>query len=416
MAGFEPDWRVREASLDEVLKKYPRVSPFVVVKIDAQRRGVRFSDQALALVDRDLHQVEYRGFSRETVGTVPVSLIMRDGTSILTGFNTSAPARSPYLVDVREGRLFLTDEGRAVEEVFYWEKPDYYNLKTSRGVPMWRIALARPQRLDLYPFQDCQFWRSPGQGCKYCAIAATYRQTDKPDYVEIGEIEETLAEALKEPGRYMSLFLTGGSIISGREPLDDEVDLYIKVLRAAGRFFQPGRFPSQLIATAFTKKQLTRLHRETGLASYTADIEVLDREKFEWICPGKAKLIGYEEWKKRLCEAVEVFGPGRVNTGLVGGVEMARPHGFPNEEEALAATLAEAESLARRGVSVVYCVWTVAEGSIFFNQKSPSLEYYVRLAEGLDGLRRTYGLNIDMDNYRRCGNHPDTDLSRVWED
>lgn len=66
------------------------------------------------------------------------------------------------------------------------------------------------------------------------------------------------------------------------------------------------------------------------------------------------------------------------------------------------------------GVDVVGTVWRVARESMFFNQKAPSLEYYIKMAQGLARLRNKYNLNADMDNYRRCGNHPDTDLSRIW--
>jgi len=52
-------------------------------------------------------------------------------------------------------------------------------------------------------------------------------------------------------------------------------------------------------------------------------------------------------------------------------------------------------------------------GSYFKDQKSPSLDYYVRLAKGLHQLRVKYGLPVDFDDYRRCGNHPDTDLARL---
>lgn len=45
---------------------------------------------------------------------------------------------------------------------------------------------------------------------------------------------------------------------------------------------------------------------------YTTDIEVFDKEKFEWICPEKAKMLGYDEWKRRLTAAVDVFGKGNV--------------------------------------------------------------------------------------------------------
>ena len=147
--------------------------------------------------------------------------------------------------------------------------------------------------------------------------------------------------------------------------------------------------------------------------SYTADIEVLDKKLFEWICPGKAARIGYDEWKDRLLQAVEVFGRGYVNTGLVVGTELAKPNGFESEDEAYDSVMAEAESLAKYGVAPVGCVWTIDQGSIFFNQKTPSLEYYIRIAKGFDGLRRKYGISVDMDNYRRCGNHPDSDLSRI---
>jgi hypothetical protein len=41
------------------------------------------------------------------------------------------------------------------------------------------------------------------------------------------------------------------------------------------------------------------------------------------------------------------------------------------------------------------------------------------MARGLHALRAKYRLLIDHDSYRNCGNHPDTDLSRLlplWEE
>ena len=67
----------------------------------------------------------------------------------------------------------------------------------------------------------------------------------------------------------------------GKELLDDEVNLYIDILKRIGKNFGGKRFPSQLIGTAFNKNQLQRLHDETGLMSYTADIEVLNDELFQ---------------------------------------------------------------------------------------------------------------------------------------
>lgn len=77
--------------------------------------------------------------------------------------------------------------------------------------------------------------------------------------------------------------------------------------------------------------------------------------------------------------------------------------------------LEEAEDFVSHGVSVVHCVWVLLPGSAFAEQRTPLLDYYVQLAAGLQNLRRKYHLNVDMDNYRKCVNHPDTDLDRVRE-
>src|SRR6266568_2027594 len=230
---------------------------------------------------------------------------------------------------------------------------------------------------------------------------------------------EASYEALKEQGRFSTVFLTAGSMVGGARPFDDEVDYYIAILKEVGRNFRTHKFPSQMIGTAFNKDQLKRLYAETGLTSYTSDIEVLDEELFNRLCPGKAEWIGYKEWKRRLVAAVDVFGPGRVNTGLVAGIELAGPYGFCSEDEALARTLSEAEDLARQGVSTVFIVWSPRPDTPLGSYKNASLDYYIRLARGLHALRVKYRLPIDHDSYRNCGNHPDTDLSRLlplWEE
>jgi hypothetical protein len=406
-------WRDQESSLAEVGRKYPQFPPSILLKIDVQRRGVFYTPQALALVDPQRHMTAVRSDYYDKEDLSPVSLMMRDGTTIFTEGFLADIHREPYIVDSDGAKAFLTDQGQALEEVFYWEKPAYYEKFTQTGRPMWQVVSARPQRLTIHPNQFCDFWKVKAQGCKFCVMAANFQKGHKEPLLLVEDIIETVTQALKEPGGCQSIFLTGGSILAGDEPLDAELNLYLNILKGLGPLFGHKKFPSQLISTAFNKRQLKLLFDETGLMSYTADIEVLNKDLFDWICPGKAKLIGYEGWKERLFEAVGIFGRGNVNTGLVSGVEMARPKGFVSEEAALKSTLSEAESLLDKGVWVAGCVWRVIKGSVFSGQKTPSLDYYARLSLGLDRLRRQAGISADLDNYRRCGNHPDTDLARI---
>ncbi|MGX8709009.1 MAG: radical SAM protein [bacterium] len=419
MAENKHSWREDELSLQEVIKKYPDVSPFVILKTDVQRRGVDFTQRAIDAVDPDRDAVVYRGIYSEKNDRIPNGLILRDGTTILadrvvssSGFNGG---RDPYLIDIVDGKAVLTDEGKVIEEVGYWPKPDYFDKVTSSGKPMWQVLVARPQRMDINLYQNCDFWKDTGMGCKFCPIAATYSKTKKVkcEHLDYQDVAEAVAEALKQPGRFRMIQLCSGSLLGGEELLDDEIDQYITMLKLLEKNFSHKKVMTQLISTAHNERQLRRLHEETILTGYTADIEVLDEEIFNWICPGKAKYIGYQEWKRRLYQAAEIFGPGAVNTGIVSGVELVKPNGFRSEEEALEKGLAEAEELARHGVGVAQTVYRVAEGSYFQKQKAASLDYLTAFAKGLDTLQRKYRLEAYFDDYRTCGNHPNTDLARI---
>ncbi|MBW4080998.1 radical SAM protein [Paenibacillus sp. S150] len=408
--------KTKELTLREVIAKYKDVSPFVIIKSDVTRRSFTYTDRALKALDRSKHQYQQRvliGSNGDMNAAVPVSLLLRDGTSIIA--MPSQTAKNPYVVDQIDGRLYITDHGEIVEEVEYWYKPDYYDQFTSSGTPMWQVASSRPQRLDIDPNSHCHFWNK-GNGCKFCNINAnstrSYQDRNMAKHLQAQDVYETVREALKQPGAFTNLKMSSGSILSGAEIFDDEVEMYIEMLQAAGDNFKEKKFPSTIVASAFNERQLAKIYENTGLMTYTSDIEIPNEALFAWICKGKHKEVGYQEWKRRIIAAVDIFGAGNVSSGIVGGCEMAAPHGFTDETEALKAVLEEAEDFASQGVSVVHCVWVPLHGSAFHNQRTPSLEYYVQLAKGLSDIRAEYRLNIDMDNYRKCGNHPDTDLDR----
>jgi hypothetical protein len=412
-------WREQELSLGEVVRKYPDIPPLIILKADVQRRGVIMTERALQGIDPERDDVHYRGLNAENRGSLPNGLLLRDGTTILCGIAAVSESfsrfREPYTVDLIKGKPMLIDEGAVVEEVDYWPASDYSRRLTSKGTPMWQVLISRPQRMDINTYQHCDFWKESGMGCKFCFVGATYHKNRnvKKEFVDLDDVEEAVAEALKQPGRFRMIQLCSGTMLGGNELLDDETDRYINMLKRIEKYSGGKKIMTQIVATAFNERQLRRLHDETILTSYTADIEVLNEAVFNWVCMGKAKYIGYQEWKKRLYKAVDIFGPNMVDTGIVSGVELAEPYGFRSEDEALEKCLSEAEELAKHGVGVAQTVFHAEPGSIFFRQKTATLDYLIAFTSGLDELRRRYHLSYYYDDYRTCGNHPNTDLTRT---
>ena len=417
MAGlqYDQEWRKKEESIEEIIKKYPELPPIAILEIDAHRRGVFYTDSALERLDDSIHQVTEYKLRDGTFRKVPASLTLRDGSHLVVSEDTTKTARDPYLVDVVDNKIVLVDQGKVYEEVSFWEKPKFFDKFTSRGTPMKNVIQARPQRYSLQPSKFCHFWECAKDGCKYCSIGSSgVKYHGKPDdLINLQDVEETMRELVKEPGRFVGVILTGGSILSGPKLCEDELQIYIDVLQAMGTVFKTKKWPSQINTTAFDKEQLQRLYDQTGLTSYTTDLEVFDDELYQWICPGKAKAISHEEWKKRLFDAVDVFGKGYVDTGLVSGVELASPNGFKTEAEALKKDFETAEEMASHGVLLKHDIWHVGDNSIFRGQLNPSLDYYVQLTKGLYEINKKYGLSADMDSYRKCGMHPNLNLDRI---
>ena len=132
-------------SFSEVVQKYPDVPKLVALKIDVQRRGVHYTEEALRHVDESKHQLRgtYIFGSRDAALTpVPESLVLRDGTTILT--DPTPVEQHPYGVDWSDGVFVLRDGEEIVDEVELWPQPAYYDKTTSRGTPMKYVITARP--------------------------------------------------------------------------------------------------------------------------------------------------------------------------------------------------------------------------------------------------------------------------------
>lgn len=423
--------------------EYPDMSPFVLLKISMVWHGARLSAAALAR----LQAPDYRFASDEPFEiaftgrteaddeaprpVMPGGVLLRDATYVY--INWGETYDDPYVIDYdpAAGEFTLREpacgtiaaDGDAapadareglVDVIGFTPRPALYDFMTSAGTPADALADARAQKLILTAYRRCEFWRE-GRQCRFCALF-TRRGVD-PE-VPCAEIAEVVRAALTEPGRYSQLYVSGGSDMGGEPAFSREQDRYGRVLAAMGETFS-GRFACQLMAPAYDADALARIVGQTGVTSYSPNLEVWGAEQFGRLCPGKQAHVGYDEWLRRTADAVGVLGRGNVYTQLVGGAELAGEGAVPSVDDALARNVEACEWFAERGVTCLSVIWRPHRRSVLGWVPMPPIDYYVRLAREFHAVRARHGLVAFEDDYKACGNHPDSDLERcdlpVWQ-
>lgn len=393
--------------LEQYQEEYPDIPKFILLNIDASLRGVKYTKK---VVERAKEVKAQFGHVEEENRP---SILLRDGTPFAGGggrANSSPDGGNPYTVDIVDDKITILDGEEPIEEGEFLPEPEFYGKKTSNGTPMEKVAQSIDEdALVFHPYGYCHFWDT-GEGCRYCSIPiGRVKSHDGKVQTDLQDCYETTREALKELGRWQLFHLSSGSDPGGKTPYDNEVNRVINIIKAIGRNFKTP-FPVRLVSSAFSEEQQIKLAESGAAIGYEPHLEVWDEKLFKWICPGKAKWLGRDYWINSTLKAVEIFGEGKVNTQFVGGVELAQPYGFKTIDEALKSTLEGTEFFAKHGVSTSANIYHVGKNSVFYaqKQKSPGIEYHVRLARGLHDIRKTYGIKADWNEH-----HADTRLNRL---
>ncbi|MBI4329959.1 MAG: hypothetical protein HY673_01600 [Chloroflexi bacterium] len=384
--------------LEKLLRKYPDIPPEVVIKQDLLRLGQGFSDHALAaaagadkkpydLFSHDL--VPMSDMQQQEYSKVPHYFIIRGGPYKLRPVMvvTAIAGDSPYLIDVIDGRLKLRLDGVAIADVGYRAPFRYYSSSFPDGV-RYEDVIARGNHI--IPFHFCQYW-SASEECKFCDINENARQAKqlKADAMKapvvpverVATVANEVAKEVWERDGYpapINFMISGGTITGRLHGLkEDEFYLrYVEAVKEGG----PRRYVT-LATNAADKVTLNEYHRR-GVDSYYPNLEIWDKRLFEWICPGKANRVGWEEWVKRMLEAVDIFGEGNVRPALVCGVEMAQPHGFKTINEAVKSNTEGFRFLMAHGLNPNLHVWLREPNSYLqkkHNQPPVPAEYYLQL-------------------------------------
>ncbi len=398
-------------NLELYIKEYgDLLNPEAIIKEDILRQGVFF--------ERIVHNENFSGksyfiFSFDVdndndIATrkYPEEIALQNGiynlkrTIISVRINKSSPYKIKF--DQSKDKYVLFLDGAFIGDIVFSPEKSYMLKTTSTGKSVRDIAptIEWGYLIYLAVFRMCQYFENNNE-CAFCDMRSNYvtqKKTHK-DYSAVKSIDDIidalgLINASKDSVS-KAYTLTGGSIVDGAEFKGDaEIDFYVPFLEAIEDKYK-GKWISKVVVQAHDIKKLKRL-KDAGAFIYHTNFEVWDRELFDNICPGKSLFIGRDEWIKRIVDAVSIFGEYRVIPNFVAGVELSKPYGFSNIDDAINSTAEGLEFFMSNSVIPRYTTWCPEKTSKLgkLGNSSVPLEYYVKLLLKWHELHYKYGLPI----------------------
>jgi hypothetical protein len=387
-------------SIEAWYRKFPDVHPNIVLKSDLLRQGMDVSQAALEnfrqrndLLWKGFHLFSYDFQKTKVYGDkIPWRMRFDDGCIIMVRTNEN----SPYLLDLLDGEFVVREDGETIaHNVWFERKPRWYDMRTEDGVQMGAIAQGTGRMIFVTMNKYCELWNT-GHQCLFCDINPTLKNQKAGGEDVVGRIDpEVIAEVVKiafsMDHHYAWLYLTGGTIL-GTYQGQTELEFFIRRISAIRQKLQ-ALIPTTVQIAPYEDEGWKQLHA-TGIHSIQSNMEVWDRNLFHWICPGKDRYVGYDEWIKRTIRGVDFFGRGMMNPNFVLGVEMAKPHGFPDVSSAVKSTAGGWDFLMSHGVLPRCNVWTRESGSALGDQAAVPLEYLIEIQKAYTELRWKHGFDL----------------------
>jgi len=410
--------RAASQRYDEVLTTaatFPDIPLEAVFKEDLLRLGVRFSPAALRLAARfkpksyfifsfDLAPLEELDADAKLHAPEEIALVGGLHSLKRTIVSVRLNPQSPYLVDAEGARLILYAGNQRLCDVLLGPNPEYYKSQLSSGKSMREVAptIEWGYLIYLTAFRLCQYFGADEE-CQFCDINENFRQQRKEGrpYNQVKDIDDILEalqiithaenEAAKQEregvpeseGPVLALHrstaytITGGSITSQLQGMG-EVEFYSRYIEAIESRY-PGRWMSKVVVQAHEADDARRL-KDAGASIYHPNYEVWDKDLWPIICPGKTRHVGRDNWMRRILDARQVFGAENVIPNFVAGVEMSKPHGYTNVEDALASTGEGLDFFMSQGVVPRFTTWCPEPLSVLGKDQGPApLEYHIGL-------------------------------------
>jgi hypothetical protein len=273
--------------------------------------------------------------------------------------------------------------------------------QTSDGMPYARTGVStHVDMLVINVAPGCEFFLHKHDGtsmrCSFCAYGAPDQRVAHLGQVtgQVAIPERTLErmneakDAVIAEGTVRHLYLVGGSLTDPRQ----EGERFLQLARNV-RAHNPQRIPTSLGSGALPDDMIEEFHREQLVDFVCFNLEIWSEPLFAKVCPGKNRYVGYQRWIAALEKAASLWGPGRVYSAMVAGIELEPEYGLSADEAATLA-LEGADELLSRGVIPIYSLLWPTGGRERKDYHLRLRQYFETLNSGYQQLRRKYGLRV----------------------
>jgi len=386
--------------LERLCEKYPLIPRSIILKTDLINRGINFTPDLNRISSGRLTDT-FRGFQFHhdvsdeiDMASLPWSFHFQDDTYVKLILDLD----SPYTIRIEpDGQFMIYRKEEPIEEVFFAQKPHWYDKTLSNGEPISTVLfeIGPCHTVGIVPLDYCEYFKREEQ-CRYCDWNPTFDMAKAAGYrTQVAMDTNLLVEAFEiafggdHPAGDHAHIVVAGALLNRKK----ELDIYLKSLEALLRSAagQKARF---ICGTQVLDEEDAIRAKEAGFCTATWNIEAWDRKIFESMCPGKARAVGYDRWRDLLLGGVEVFGIGHLSTNFVLGPEIVMPEGFKDHEEAIESNLEGFEWCLENGIFPFYQQWRCSPGSAFMDMELPPAptEYYVRLGWEHHKLTEKYNI------------------------
>ena len=246
--------------------------------------------------------------------------------------------------------------------------PDYHNEVTSSGELFTKFAVTHTDRVRISPIEGCAY------RCTFCDIPTSFPKYQRKS---VESLVESVSRAMRDralPARHV--------LISGGTPVPADFDYLRKVYATVAERF-PHIDVDVMMAPSPGLMDLEWM-KDVGIHALSINLELYGQDAARRHAPNK-KGLGLDWYATFLSKAVKVFGPGRVRSLLMVGLE-------PMED-----TLKGVAFLADLGCQPVLSPFRPAPGTRLETSEPPSIEFlaetYLRSRE----IVERKGINLGPD-------------------